>query len=178
MPTQWFVGIDIASATFTAAAGTAPWRLVVSPTEFANGPEGFQAFGQWLEQHSLTPPHTVCCLEATGVYGEALAYWLAAQGYPVAIEPPLKVKRAFAPHGPKSDAVDSRQIAEYACRYADALTLWQPRRELLEQVKVLLATREQLVAQKTGHQNPLQALQRKVVRTPLAEQVYQLLITD
>jgi transposase len=43
----------------------------------------------------------------------------------------------------------------------------------LEQIKVLLATREQFVGQKTAHQNAWHALQRKVVRTPLAEQVHQ-----
>jgi transposase len=96
----------------------------------------------------------------------------------VAVEPPLKVKRAFRPGGPKTDAVDSCQIAEYACRFEDQLNFWQPRTELLEQIKVLLATREQFSGQKTAHQNALQAIKRKVVRTPLAEQVHEQSITQ
>ncbi len=105
-------------------------------------------------------------MEATGVYSEVLAHFLAANGYPVAIEPPLKVKRAFKPAGHKSDPVDSPQIAEYAYRFWDELSLWNPRAEILEQIKTLLTTREQFVVQRTGHQNALQALQRKRVRTP------------
>jgi transposase len=173
MQSQYFVGIDIAADSFTAAAGTTPWKLLVPPAEFPNAPDGFQAFQEWLQQHRLNPAHTLVCMEATGVYGEALGYWLVAQGYPLAVEPPLKVKRAFSPHGPKNDAVDSCQIAEYACRYVDELNFWQPRPETLEQMRVLLTTREQLVAQKTAHQNALHALHRKVIATPLAEQVHQ-----
>ena len=111
-------------------------------------------------------------MEATGVYGEALAYFLHTNNYRLAVEPPLKVKRAFKPHGPKTDPVDSQQIAEYACRHWDELNLWQPNHEILEQIKVLLNTREQFVAQSIAHQNTLRALKRKVVRTPLAEQVH------
>ena len=95
------------------------------------------------------------CLEATGVYSEVLVHFLAANGYPVAVEPPLKVKRAFKkPAGHKSDPVDSQQIAEYAYRFWDELSLWVPRQEILEQIKTLLVTREQFVVAKTGHQTP------------------------
>lgn len=169
---QYFVGIDIASETFTAAAGTAPWQLTVRPQQFANELASFPQFMGWLQQHGLTQADTVLCMEATGVYGEALAYFLHAQGYQVAVEPPLKVKRAFKPHGPKTDPVDSQQIAEYACRHWDELHRWQPNQAVLEQLKVLLSTREQFVRQATAHRNALHALRRKVVRTPLAEQVH------
>lgn len=166
---QYFVGVDIASQTFTAAAGAMPWRVILKPQAFSNEEAGFQAFVDWLTQHQLLAGQTVICMEATGVYGEPLAYFLYVKGYPVCVAPPLKVKRAFKPNGPKTDAVDSLQIAEYAGRYADQLTGWQPRSEILEQIRVLLATREQFVVQRTTHKNALQTIQRKVVKTPFAE---------
>jgi transposase len=169
---KYFVGIDIASETFTAAAGVEPWQLQVKPQQFVNELDSFPKFLGWLRQNSLKPEYTILCMESTGVYGEALAYFLHANGYQLAVEPPLKVKRAFKPYGPKSDPVDSQQIAEYTCRHWDELHLWQPNQETLAQIKVLLNTREQFVAQSTAHQNALRALQRKVVRTPLAEQVH------
>lgn len=110
------------------------------------------------------------------MYSEGLAYFLYAKGYRVAVQSPLEVKRTFNPYGTKSDAVDSLQIAEYARRHADKLAFWKPRSEILEQVKVLLAVHEQFVAQNVAHQNALKAIQRKVVRTPFAEQTYQQLI--
>jgi transposase len=173
----YYVGLDVASEQFYAAMGVAPWTLLVPGTEFPNQTEGLAAFDRWLAAHHCTPANAVLCMEATGVYGEELAYHLAAQGYRVAIEPPLVVKRAFKPYGPKTDAVDSQQIAEYACRYADRLRFWQPRPEWLEHLQVLLATREHLVQQRTAHKNNLHALQRKVIPTPAAEAAHRELIT-
>ncbi len=172
MTAQYFVGLDIAADTFTAAIGTAPWHLLVHAVEFANSGDGFVDFQAWLRQQHVTPANATLCMEATGVYGETLAHLSCAAGYRLAIEPPLKVKRAFAPHGPKTDAVDSEQIAEYACRYLDELRFWQPPATVLEQVQVLLTTREQLTTQRTAHHNSLQMVRRKAVATPLAEQIH------
>lgn len=169
---RYFVGIDIASETFTAAAGIEPWKITVKPVEFVNELDSFPRFLGWLQQHGLQREQTVLCMESTGVYGEALAYFLDANGYHLAVEPPLKVKRAFKPFGPKSDPVDSQQIAEYACRYWDELRLWKPNQQVLEQIKTLLSTWEQFTVQSAAHQNALRALKRKFVRTPLAEQVH------
>jgi transposase len=169
---QYFVGIDIAASTFTAAVGIMPWEAVLKPQEFENSEDGFQELLDWLSIHQLPAEQSIVCMEATGVYGESLAYFLHAKGYLVCVEPPLKVKRAFKPNGPKSDAVDSLQVAEYAARYFDQLSIWQPRSAVLEQVKVLLMTREQFVVQRTAHKNALQTIQRKAVKTPFAEQAH------
>lgn len=154
--TKWkiFVGIDISSAHFTTAVGESPWHILEKPHEFENNLSGFRAFLEWLTAQRINKRQTVVCMEATGVYGEALAHFLVAQKWAVAIEAPLKVKRAFETSGPKTDAVDSLQIAEYAYRFADELHLWQPRGDILEQIQVLLAAREQFVRQRTAHKTP------------------------
>jgi transposase len=172
---EYYVGIDVASATFTSAAGALVdqrWRITVKPSRFDNHYDSFAQYLHWLQRHQLLPTNTVICMEATGVYNELLAHFLVANGYRLAIQPPLAVKRAFAPVGHKSDPVDSAQVSEYAYRFFDQLSFWQPRAEILEQIKVLLTVREQFVAQVTAHTNALQALQRKKVRTPLAEQAH------
>ncbi len=177
---RYYIGIDIASATFTSAAGNLgeKWQIVVPPATFANDYDSFPQYLGWLQEHHLQPHNSVICMEATGVYGEVLAHFLIANSYRVAIEPPLNVKKAFKPVGHKSDPVDSQQIAEYACRYWDQLAWWSPCKEVLEQIKTLLATREQFVIEKAGHQNTLQALQRKFVRTFLAESLHEKAITE
>ena len=154
------------------------WKIVVRPATFANDYDSFAPYLQWLQAAGVHPGNSVICMEATGVYGEVLAHFLAANGYTVAVEPPLKVKRAFKPAGPKSDPVDSTQLAEYAYRFWDELSPWNPRAEILEQIKTLLASREQFVVQRTGHQNTLKALKRKRVRTPLAEQLHEQAILE
>jgi transposase len=164
------VGVDIAAETFDATLYTTLSQSYSKARHFDNSLEGFEAFGAWLKREGVEPDQTIICMEATGVYAEAFCYWLIAQGHRVAVEAPHKVKRAFHPLGAKSDPVDSRQIAEYAYRFFDQLTFWQAPEALLEQIKTLLSTREQLTAQSTASQNALQALQRKVVRTYLAEE--------
>jgi transposase len=175
---EFFVGIDIASATFTAAVGrmSEKWQMVVRPNEFTNAYDSFAKFLQWLQQHAVTSENAVVVMESTGVYGETLAHFLAAKGYSLAVESPLKVKRAFIPEGHKSDPVDSSQISEYAYRFFDELKLWEPRNDILEQIQTLLTTREQFVVDKIGHENALGALKRKVVRTDLAETAHQISI--
>jgi len=174
----YFVGIDIASRTFTACVGRTPWQVVLKPQLFENTENGYQAFLDWLASHPVLAKQSVVCMEATGVYSEGLAYFLFAKNYQVAVQSPLEVKRTFKPNGPKTDAVDSLQIAEYACRHMDKLSFWQPRNEILEQVKALLATREQFVSQNVAHKNALQAIQRKAVRTPFAEQAHSQMIAQ
>jgi transposase len=172
---EYFIGIDIASATFTAAVGRMgeKWQIVVRPNTFANEYDSFAKFLQWLQQHRVSPQNAVVVMESTGVYGEVLAHFLVAKGYSLAVEPPLKVKRAFTPEGHKSDPVDSCQIGEYACRFFDELTMWKPHNEVLEQIQTLLTAREQFVVEKSGHQNALHALKHKVVRNDLAEMAHQ-----
>jgi len=171
-----FVGVDIASASFMACAGIAPWKLKVKPAYFDNHEGGYIIFMNWLKEHHLTPENTVVCMEATGVYGEGLAYFLAASGYPVAVEPPLNIARKFPVNASKTDELDCQYIAEYACRYVDKLALWQPRNEILEQVKVLLTTRQQFSVQITAHKNALHAVNRKKVLSTVAQQVHQEII--
>lgn len=175
-----YVGIDIASATFTAAVGRfgEKWQIVVRPEEFGNEFDSFPQFLNWLHKHGIQPGNSIVCMEATGVYGEQLAHYLASQQYRLAIEPPLKVKRAFAPTGHKNDPVDSCQIAEYAYRFYDELTVWKPRSDILEQIKILLTVREHFTVELTGHYNALKALKHKVVHSQLAEETHKNTVTQ
>jgi len=171
-PFKYFVGVDIASATFTACVGTTPWAVVVKPETFDNHEDGFTSFLSRLEQQKLPADQTVVCMEATGVYGEGLAYFLYASGYSVAVEPPLNIQRKFPVNSSKNDLQDSQHIAEYASRYTDKLSLWKPRNEILEQIKILLTTRQQFSTQLTAHKNALHAVNRKRVSSELAKQVH------
>jgi transposase len=112
-------------------------------------------------------------MEATGVYGEGLAYFLFASGYTVAVEPPLNIQRKFPANASKTDELDCQYIAEYACRYVDKLAFWKPRADILEKVKLLLTTRQHFSVQLTGHKNALIAVNRKKVASELAKQVHQ-----
>ena len=148
---QAFIGIDIAADHFTASAFFNPNQAIITKNLITNDPEGFQTLIDWLTSHHCNPKSSIFCMEATGVYGEKLAYFLLAQGYQVAVEPPLQVKRAFHPSKEKTDAVDSQQIAQYAFRFLDQLHFFSPKEEILEKIKTLLNLREQFVLQRSAN---------------------------
>ena len=166
-----YIGIDISSKDFAGSIFLSPNLPFQTRENFTNNPEGFDSFQKWLNEQGIRPQGSVICLEATGVYTESLCYSLVAKGYKVAVEAPLKVKRSFNVKGHKNDKVDSRKIAEYAYRYYDELRYWQPGNEIVEQLQVLLMAREQFVQQKTATINILTALKRKVIQTPLVNQL-------
>lgn len=170
---QNLLGVDMAAESFTLTAYDTLSRVYSKAQTFSNQPEGLEQLQAYLDQHPMTPSDTVFCLEATGVYVEPLSYFLVAKGYRVAIEAPHKTKRAFYPLGHKTDPLDSRQIAEYAHRFFDQRPFWKPSEERVEQIRVLLTTREQFTEQRTANQNALQAIRRKGVRTPPAERAFE-----
>lgn len=160
-----YVGIDPSAERFTAALyPRGPVR------SFANSEPGIRTFEQWLQVQGLSPQSLTLCIENTGVYAETLCYQLHDSGFSLSLLDPRKVWKAFGDGQPKSDPLDSRKIAEYGARYADQLRPWQPQAVVLEQIRVLLSTREQLVEQKTATQNARSTLKRKVIQTPAANQ--------
>jgi len=168
---EYFVGIDVASQSFTSTVLSSP-REVVRVTETPNSPEGFAQFVSKLQARQITAYNSVAIMEATGVYGEKLCYFLHSKGYRVAVEPPNEVKKAFKSKR-KNDTVDSRQIAEYGYRFFDGLRFWEPKPDLLQQIGTLLTTREQFTKQLTADKNSLRALSRKAVQTPMANRLFE-----
>lgn len=162
-----YVGIDIAAETFAASIYQSPESPILTKEDLHNSPTGFEVLIGWLKQHKLSAKNSIICMEATGVYSEAITYYLTAKGFSVTVEPPLKVKRAFEISGHKTDAVDSKQIAEYAYRFKDELRIWEPKKEIVEKIKQLLVTREQFVKQKVTISNELYAYKKHVVQVPL-----------
>jgi transposase len=167
------VGLDVGAETFSAAALRTAGEAVEMKGSFENTPEGFDAFAVWMKEYRITKEKSAVCLEATGVYGEALCYDLISRGYRVAVESPLKVKRAFAASAHKNDTVDARQIAEYGHRFYDELQWWSPPSEVMEQVQMLLSAREQFVTQRTANINALKTMQRKVIKTVTGMKAYE-----
>lgn len=110
------------------------------------------------------------CVENAGVYTERICYFLEERGYQVALVDPLRVSRTSRDPGHKNDELDSEKIAQYGLRYPDKLSLWKPNEEAVEQVRVLLRTREQFVKQRTASKNLLTSLKRKPVQTPSANE--------
>jgi len=164
---NFFIGLDIACDDFVATIYQDPSTPTITKEGFLNNFDGYSLFTSWLKDYNIDQSNCIICMEATGVYSESIAYYLATHKYKVSVEPPLKVKRAFDPIGHKTDPVDSIQIAEYAYRYIDELKFWSPKEELIEKIKHLLTAREQFTKQSVSIQNAMKAYEKHVIQVPL-----------
>ena len=87
------LGIDIAKLKFDVCLMNTEGKL--RHKVFPNTLPGFAQLTIWLTKQGATPPEVHACMEATGTYGEALAYHLHAAGHIVSVINPAAVK-AFA----------------------------------------------------------------------------------
>lgn len=173
LTTKYFIGFDISADDFSAGCITSADNLAFPTQKFSNNIDGANEFLVLISKHNIKESEAVICMEATGVYSEGLSYFLASKGFNICIEAPHKIKNKIKDSRRKNDFIDAEAIAEYAYRYIDKLSVWRPNNEILEQIQVLLSTREHLTVQMTGNTNALKTLKHKYYQTPLANQIYE-----
>lgn len=150
--TSCILGIDIAKKTFQCALlkdGTYKHK------SFVNNPKGYTALSHWLESQG-TGDTLHACLESTGVYGEALACYLADAGFTVSLVNPAKIK-GFAQcqlQRLKTDKADAKLIAQYCA--AMQPKPWQPIPAHVRHLQALVRRLEQLGGALNQEQNRLE----------------------
>jgi transposase len=105
-----FVGIDISKLSFDAAILQ---DNAYQHRSFNNNADGFSVFLRWVKSFK-TP--ALFCLEATGIYGLALAKYLCQQQQKTIVANPIQT-HAFAKmemSRNKTDKADAKSIARYA----------------------------------------------------------------
>jgi transposase len=145
------VGIDVSKATLDVvilSEGNPVHQQVT------NTPTGFQQLNDFLQPHL---PVARIGLEATGRYGEAVAAWLVAQGYPVSYLNPAQI-HAFGKvslHAHKTDRQDAALIARF-CQFQTP-ALWQPADPLQRQLQQRSRRLQTLEKLRQQERNRLQA---------------------
>jgi transposase len=101
----------VSKAKLDCALRTADGKLRHKSVE--NHAKGFHALTAWLQKQNAVTPHV--CMEATGVYWEAVAEYLAAQGLTVSVINPSQIKAFGASRlvRTKTDKVDAQLIAQF-----------------------------------------------------------------
>ena len=75
------LGIDVAKAKLDCALRLPDGKF--KNKVFENNPKGFKTLTEWVEKHGATAAHV--CMEATGVYWEAVAEYLANEEMTVSV---------------------------------------------------------------------------------------------
>lgn len=117
------VGIDVSKAKLDIALLL---NEKVRSKVVENSPAGFKELLEWIGKSKAAMAELHFCMEATGVYYEALAFAMHEAGHTVSVVNPACIK-GFG-HSEnirnKNDVIDAGLIARYCARMAPAL--WTP----------------------------------------------------
>ena len=152
-----YLGIDVSKAKLNCAlALNGKFRDKV----FANTAAGFFELTAWLARYTAVPAHV--CMEATGVYWEAAAEYLADAGHAVSVINPALSKA----HGQslglrnKTDAVDARLLADF-CREKQP-PVWTAPSASERRLRALVLRHQSLVEMQTQEKNRIQVARDSV----------------
>lgn len=155
-------GIDVAQKELVVCLGKMydDWSpSVYGHKTFVNSEKGFKALVLWVKEKADDSTAIRFVMEATGVYHEALAYFLDAAQYEVSIVLPNKISNYFK-------TLEVRTITDKTA--AEAITLfglerkldrWQKPREVFKKLRQLTREKDQLVQERTAIKNQLHAEQ-------------------
>lgn len=114
-------GIDIAKSKFDCAIRLENGKY--KDKVFKNDVSGFVSFISWITGQNIRTLHV--CMEATGIYREALAEYLIHHGFTVSVVNPAQIK-AFSMSlllRSKTDRGDARVISDFC--FERQPTVWQ-----------------------------------------------------
>lgn len=163
---SFHLGIDVAKAKLDCALRLPDGKLRSKVVE--NNFRGFKVLAEWLDKRSATTVHV--CMEATGVYWEAVAEYLATQGMTVSAVNPAQIKAFGASQmvRTKTDKVDARLIAGFCFeRRPDP---WQAPTPSEQALRAMVLRLEALQAMRTQESNRLEVA-RDAVKDGIAKHI-------
>lgn len=158
----FYLGIDISAETFCARLADADGNpLDAASRSFANSAEGYAELLAFVSASGVQPSAVHVVMEATGVYWEALALWLAEQGIRLSVVNPLQIK-SFAKtrlQRNKTDDLDAELIARFGATLKPQL--WSPPEIEADELQIVMRQRDAYVGMLTQERNRLHALKRR-----------------
>lgn len=148
---KYILGIDVSKKSFDVALLLPNGKR--KNKKFCNDVEGFKTLHNWLHEFEVDSLHA--CMEATNVYGNALAEFLFEQGYAVSVVNPARIK-GFAQSEllrTKNDKQDAALIARFCVAMSPGL--WQPDALNIRQLKAMVRRIDSLLEMKQQEVNRL-----------------------
>lgn len=162
-----WIGIDVSKATLDVVLLREGDR---QPTTVANDKRGFRTLENFLKKRCGHDGHV--CLEATGLYGDAVAEFLHGRGYVVSVVNPARIK-AYGDSQlkrNKTDRADAALIADF-CRTQQPAP-WQPPAPEVKELRALVRHLDDLQAMRQQESNRVQSgEQSSTVLTQLQQHI-------
>ena len=162
----YYLGIDVAKAKLDCALRLLDGKHRNKVVE--NNPKGFIVLTDWLSKHGVQNAHV--CMEATGIYWEAVAEYLADRHMTVSVVNPAQIKAFGASHlvRTKTDKVDAQLIARFCHeRRPDP---WQAPSPSEQALRSLVLRLDALQAMRTQESNRLEVA-RDIVKADIASHI-------
>lgn len=163
---KW-IGIDVSKAELAVCIMDAD-RQVLHAT-FANDKKGFRSLVNYLKKRKASK--AAVCLEATGMYGEALAVCLHEHDYPVSVVNPVRIKRYAESQlrRNKTDKLDAEIIADF-CRTQEP-PLWTPPHPTWVELRDLVRHLDDLIKMQVQEKQRLHTATSVAVRAQLQDHI-------
>jgi len=163
------VGIDVAHKELVICLGAMfdDWTpQIYDHKAFANSTKGFIALLAWVRKNTQSEADLRFVMEATGVYHEALAYFLNENNHAVSIVLPAKISNYARTLDTKTvtDKTASEAITMFGLERK--LTDWKRPDPIYKELKQLTRERDQVVQMRTMAKNHLHADQAEARPNP------------
>lgn len=155
-------GIDVSKDELVVSIGRLKEDLtseIYGYKVLANTTKGFKELSEWVKRKTVAEMPVKFVMEATGVYHEALAYYLADHNQQVSIVMPSKMSNYQKTLEIKT--VTDKTASEVITRFGleKNVEIWKKPRKIYRDIRQLTRERDQLIEQKTVLKNQLHAEQ-------------------
>jgi len=157
---QYVVGMDISKHSFDVAILSSDKPEAIFHSVFGNDTKGFSEMMIFITEvlPGFDSSKALFCMEATGLYCNALLQFFEGQRTNVWVENAVQIKRSLGVKRAKTDKVDSISIAKYAFKNTELVRVWQPSSEVLSKIKHLATLRDRMVQTQKRLITPLEEL--------------------
>jgi transposase len=151
---EFFIGIDVSKNELDFAIQQGERMLF--HREISNEPAAISVFLKELGNLPGFIMHkAVFCMEHTGIYNNHLLQVLYKKKANICLEAANHIRSSLGNIRGKNDRIDAIRIAGYAYDKQYKLRLWQPKREVVQELSHLAATRSRLISVKKQLKVPL-----------------------
>jgi len=141
-----FAGVDVSKSKIDVCVIANNHRSEIVHNCFEQSKKGFNALKKWLQQvTNQQAEKLLICVENTGLYDDALLHYLWSHSLAASLENAANIKRSIRDNRGKTDKLDARNIALYALKHCDELTLWEKPRDQVVELQQMLSERSRLV---------------------------------
>jgi transposase len=157
MEFAYFIGADVSKNELDFAVMQG--KTLLFHKETANDPEEIAAFVKaLLKLPGFILAGAVFCMEHTGIYNTHLLSYLHKKKANICLEAATQIKNSMGNVRGKNDKIDAIRIAEYVYKNREEIHLWEPKRDIVQQLAHLSATRSRLIEAQKSLKTPLKEI--------------------